>query len=124
MTDHALIFLLLPLVACGVSVIYFLSAPKSASPKELALGSLHGVLIAVLTVVAFVRLNNSLFEAADQLNPLYLLSLIAPPVLIALAFKVFRGKRAVHVYQVVNLLCYLELLVLCSEVWKSLRIRM
>jgi hypothetical protein len=99
----------IPLASGWVSLVYFFAAPKSAPVKEVVLGSLHGVLLAGLTVFGFLSISRPPLSPVTGVL-LSAISLLGPPLLIALAMRVYRGPRWVHRLQLINLLCYLQLL--------------
>ena len=95
--------LLAPLLALGISGVYFLTSPKSESLIKRLLASAHGVAIAILYMAAMIVFWSH--KANESFGTPYLLSLSVPLILIVVSFFAYRGRKAIHLLQVLNLLC-------------------
>lgn len=96
-------FWLAPILAVGVSVVYFLSSPKSQSVGGRVAASVHGSSIALLYFAAIA------VHQAGIAQPKYgtvFASLLLLPIALAFgSFFVYRGRKAVHMLQLLNVLC-------------------
>jgi hypothetical protein len=95
--------LLAPILALVISVVYFISSPRTEPLSKRILASAHGVVITAIYMGAM-----TVFWA-QKANPKFitpfLFSLLVPLLLIAVSFFVYRGRKTVHFLQLLNLLC-------------------
>jgi hypothetical protein len=95
--------LLVPLLAAGVSGIYFFTSPKAQPIGSRIAASAHG-----LTIAAIYFLAMTVFWA-DKAQPMYggpfVLLLLLPILLAVLSFFLYKGHKTVHLLQILNLLC-------------------
>jgi hypothetical protein len=95
--------LLAPLLAAGVSVIYFFNSPRTQPIGHRIAASAHG-----LSISAIYFLAMTVFWA-NKAQPMYggpfILLLLLPILLAILSFFLYKGRKTVHLLQVVNLLC-------------------
>lgn len=96
---------MLPLCAPLVSVVYYVASP-TVQPRHLRLlASAHGAALALVYALVIA------VTMARGTNPAYVtpfvVALAVPVALMLLSFVVFRGRRVVHVLQLLNVLCLL-----------------
>ena len=96
-------WLLAPLIAIGVSVVYFLMSPRTEPLGRRLLASTHGVSIAALYFGA-LWIGTSGRGSASLESPFLVMAAVPLAPMIA-AFFLFRGRKAVHLLQVLNLAC-------------------
>jgi hypothetical protein len=106
--QYLLLLLAIAAVPSVISGVYLFAAPKSASVARRIAGSLHGVVIGLLA--AYVYSQGSASRCAQPRLAIFLVILAAPPLLVALSFKVFRGKRSIHGLQIINGFWYLNMI--------------
>ncbi|WP_236674855.1 hypothetical protein [Piscinibacter sp. HJYY11] len=112
---------IVPLASVWVSVVYFFSAPKDAASGDVLLGALPGLALASLTTLGLLTTEGRPLQPQVGV-PLFLVSLVVPPILMALAIKVYRGSWRVPVLQTINAACYLELLWVAFFTFLGLRV--
>ena len=95
-------FIIPPLLAVVISVIYFKTSPRGEPVARRLLASAHGVAIAVLYVgaISIWLSGNSQREFG---TPFFLL-LLVPLASIIASFFIFRGPKLIHLLQLLNLL--------------------
>jgi hypothetical protein len=94
---------LAPLLALGISAVYFFTSPSTQSLAKRLLASAHGASIAALYVVAiFISWTH---RSSQNLGSIFLPLLAVPLLLIGLSVYLYRGRKAVHLLQIPNLLC-------------------
>jgi hypothetical protein len=93
-------FLWAPVVATGVSVIYFRKA-RAMTMRDRILVSGHGVALALLFVGAFTV--GSIGMANERLSAPFSASFIVPTACVGLAFWRYQGSHSLHLLQFVNL---------------------
>jgi len=94
---------LAPLVALGISAVYFLTCSRDLPVGTRLAASAHGVVIAVLYALAMlVALSR---HSRPELGTPFSLLLVVPLLLILAALFLYRGRKLVHLLQVPNLLC-------------------
>ena len=90
-----------PLVAVGVSVVYFQSSKNPQKAERLATSS-HG---AVLALLYFSALAVNAFGASHpSLGRVFWLLLLLPVCLAVCSLVRFQGNRSIHFLQLANLL--------------------
>ncbi len=96
-------FWLAPLLALGISAVYFVTSPTTQIVARKLGASAHGASIAALYVGALF------FSALGSSKPSYgipFMSLLLVPVaLIVLSLFLYEGRKVIHALQVVNVLC-------------------
>ena len=95
--------LLAPVLALAISVIYFISSPRSEPVARRLLASAHGAVITTLYMGAMAIFWAQ--KANPQFITPFLLLLPVPLVLIVVSFFIYRGRKAIHFLQLLNLLC-------------------
>ena len=98
-----LVWLSAPLVALGVSVRYFVRSIGDPSMLRRLATSAHGVVIAVVYVIAITIAVTGAHDPAYG-KPFFW-ALIAPVALIVISFVCYRGSKQTHWLQVPNVLC-------------------
>ena len=96
-------WLLAPILAIIVSVIYYRTAPTGISRTLRALAAAHGATIALLYMVAMVVFWTEM--ASPKFGVPFLLSLLVPIVLAIVSLFIFQGRKSIHWLQLVNLPC-------------------
>jgi predicted signal transduction protein with EAL and GGDEF domain len=95
----------LPLLAPLVSVAYYWASPAAQPFLLRLLASAHGAVLAVVYAIVIA------LTVAHGANPAYVTPFLAalgvPVVLMVTSFFVFRGRRVVHVLQLLNVVCVL-----------------
>lgn len=99
-------------VAPTVSLIYYLTSPKSQQLSARLLVSSPGVLVALLYLFAGVVYDRKLSNP-DYGIP-FALTLLIPLGLILLSLAIYRGPKHVHFLQLANLICLVWTLFLGS----------
>ena len=98
-------FIVPPLLAVAISVIYFIKSPRGEPAARRLLASAHGVVIAVLYVGAIsIWLSGN---SQRELGTPFLLLLLVPFASIIASFFLFRGPKLIHLLQLVNVLLLL-----------------
>lgn len=92
---------LAPLAALLVSIVYFVSSPGSEPIARRFLVSAHGAVVAGMYIGALLLSNRSSPSFAEPFQLLFVL----PLALIGISLALYRGTKAVHWLQGVNLLC-------------------
>lgn len=96
-------FLLAPLLAIGVSAIYFFTSPKTQPIGSRIAASAHGITIAVIYFFAMAVFR------ANKAQPMYGSSFVMlqllPILLAVLSFFLYKGRKTVHLLQILNLIC-------------------
>ena len=95
--------LLAPLLAVGISVVYFLASPRSEPLGRRVLSSMHGVAIALLYILALSV--HWAGQAEPRYGAVFIASLAIPVACIGTSLLLFRGRRVIHALQLPNLLC-------------------
>lgn len=96
-------WMLAPILALGISAVYFFTSPKTEVLSKRLLASAHGLAITLLYAAAMVVFRTN--SANPKFGGPFLLSLMIPLLLIVVSFFVYRGIKAVHWLQLLNLLC-------------------
>jgi len=95
--------LLAPALALVISVVYFVSSPRSQSIARRILLSAHGAMIMALYMgamaVFWAQKANPKFA-----TPFQLLHLV-PLILMVVSLFIYRGRNVIHFLQLLNLLC-------------------
>jgi hypothetical protein len=99
----ALVWYSTPLVATAISVAYFLRSGADVSSLRRVATSAHGVVIAVLYVVAMLVAVTRRYNPA--LGTPFTLALALPVVLVAVSLLFYRGSRTLHWLQLPNVAC-------------------
>jgi hypothetical protein len=94
-----------PLLAAFVSVVYFAASPRSEPMLRRLTASAHGAAIVVLYALAWLFIIGGM-SRPSLLWP-FAVSLLIPGALIATSLFVYRGPKAVHWFQVLNVVCLL-----------------
>ena len=96
-------FWIAPLLAAAVSAIYFRASPTDQPLLQILVVSGHGAVIASLYggALAFSGLG----IAKQSYGLPFIGLLLVPVVLVGLSFALFRGRRSVHLLQILNLVC-------------------
>jgi hypothetical protein len=98
-------FYLVPLLTAGVSIVYFLSQPRVSAPLTTRLlTSAHGFSIALLYVGLWVLAGTPAPADPRSYLPLFLL-LLVPLALMVASLGWYKGRRLIHLLQLVNLAC-------------------
>jgi hypothetical protein len=92
-------------LAASVSAVYYRASPRSQPLRLRLLASAHGVAIGLLYALAWC----AIFLGFS--NPWFLLpfavSLLVPAFLIGASFFLYKGPKAVHLLQALNVACLL-----------------
>lgn len=94
-------FAIAPLLSVFARVVYFRKSDPSQPLKRRLLASAHGVVMAVIYFGALTVFWSH--HARDSFARPFALTLFIPPALILLSFAIYRGPRAVHLLQLVNI---------------------
>jgi len=92
-----------PLLAAFVSVVYFIASPGPICQRLIA--SAHGAAIVMLYALAWLFIIAGISRPSLLLP--FVVSLLLPAALIAASFLVYKGPKAVHWLQVLNVACLL-----------------
>ncbi len=92
-----------PILALSISALYFFTSPAQQRLSMRLLASSHGVVTAALYIGALVI--SGLGASKPSLGLPFSAGLIAPLVLIALSFFIYRGRGVNHIAHVLSLLC-------------------
>ena len=96
-------FWLAPLLAAAISAVYFRASPTDQPLLQRLVASGHGAAIAILYGGA---LAFSAFGISKQSYGLPFMGLLLVPVFLAgLSFALFRGRKYIHLLQILNLAC-------------------
>jgi hypothetical protein len=99
------LFVIPPLLAIAISVVYYMTSPRGAPIARRLFASAHGVIIAVLYVGAIsIWLSGN---SRRELGTPFLLLLLVPFASIIASFFLFRGPKLIHLLQLVNILLLL-----------------
>lgn len=86
------------------SLVYFRASPSTDPLAQRIAVSLHGVAVSVLCIGAV--LVGMLGTPRPELGEVFHLLLLVPIALVAYSLLCFRGKKAVHFLQSINLLWF------------------
>jgi len=100
---NVLPWLLPPVIALVISFIYFWTSPRSQPLPARLLASLHGATICALYVLAIAVASTG--KSKYEFGWPYALAMAIPVLLIVASFFVYRGRKATHWLQPLNLLC-------------------
>jgi len=95
--------LIAPVLAVGISAIYFTASPKTEPLAKKLLVSAHGVVIAALYFGAMSVFW--LHRSSDAFAKPFSYLLLVPVLLILTSLFVFRGREGIHWLLLVNLAC-------------------
>jgi hypothetical protein len=90
---------LLPL---AISAVYFFRSPQAEALSRRLLASAHGLSIAGIYLLAMTVWWTH--NANQRFGGPFLIALLIPVVLIGVSFAIYRGSRATHWFQVLNVL--------------------
>ncbi|BCB25722.1 hypothetical protein SKTS_06080 [Sulfurimicrobium lacus] len=85
-----------------ISLVYFRASPATESLAQRIAVSLHGATVSVLCIGAV--LVGMIGSPRPELGEMFRLLLVVPVALIAYSLWRFQGKRAIHLFQGINLL--------------------
>lgn len=89
-------------VPLATSIVYFRASPSTESFTQRIAVSLHGAVVSALCIGAV--LIGMLGSPRQEFGEIFRLLLVVPVVLVAYSLLRFRGKRAIHLLQGINLL--------------------
>jgi hypothetical protein len=96
---------LAPVVALGISVLYYVASPVTVPMSMRILTSAHGAAITAIYLTAMA------VAVSGHSNPRYgtafSLALAIPVLLMLISLVMFKGKKGVHLLLVINIVCLL-----------------
>ena len=92
-----------PILALATSAIYFATSPPNQKLSWKLGASAHGASIAALYVAALVV--NEIGSPSPSYGTPFTISLLIPCGLILLSLNLYKGRKSVHVLQLINIVC-------------------
>ena len=99
------VFIFPVLLAVAISVIYFRNSPRTEPLARRLLASAHGVVIAVLFISAIAIWLSG--HSQERLGTPFQLLLLIPLALMIASFFLFKGPKATHLLQILDVVCLL-----------------